>query len=122
MNKIEIAVIAVIVLGIAGLLFFGLDLKKSTETVPNTTASSTTSSNTTYTLADVSTHRTDSNCWMAINGKVYDVTSYIASGKHNSQISEGCGIDATALYEKERKHQSSEADSLLSSLEIGTLQ
>jgi len=37
---------------------------------------------------------------LAIKGKVYDVSSFIASGKHpgGDAILEGCGIDATVLY------------------------
>ncbi|MFA6315058.1 MAG: cytochrome b5-like heme/steroid binding domain-containing protein [Candidatus Paceibacterota bacterium] len=74
-----------------------------------------------YTLAIVSSHNTNQNCWMVIDNKVYDVTSYIASGQHNKDISKGCGIDATSMFDKERKHQDNKAQNLLSGLEIGTL-
>lgn len=32
---------------------------------------------TVVTLADLSTHNTEKDCWMAINGKVYDVTKFL---------------------------------------------
>ena len=32
-----------------------------------------------YSLADVAQHNTEKDCWMTINGKIYDVTKYIDS-------------------------------------------
>ena len=57
-----------------------------------------------------------------IDKNVYNVTSFIASGKHNPEIVRGCGIDATTMFEEERKHSSREAQGLLKELVIGTLQ
>ena len=53
-----------------------------------------------YSLAEVAQHSTATDCWIAIEGKVYDVTSFIASQKHPGKdaILQGCGIDATKLY------------------------
>jgi cytochrome b involved in lipid metabolism len=53
-----------------------------------------------YTLADISLHATPGDCWFAMEGKVYDVTEYIAGGLHPGEeaILEGCGKDATILY------------------------
>jgi cytochrome b involved in lipid metabolism len=53
----------------------------------------------TFTLADVGKHNTETDCWLAIGGKVYDVTSFIASGKHGPAIKQGCGKDGSELYE-----------------------
>ena len=52
-----------------------------------------------YSLEEVSKHNTNKDCWMAIDGKVYDVTEFAYSGNHNSFIFEGCGIDATELFQ-----------------------
>jgi len=52
-------------------------------------------------LEDVSKHNTKVDCWMVIDKKVYDVTSFIALGKHPPAIELGCGKDATKLF-KER--------------------
>jgi cytochrome b involved in lipid metabolism len=54
----------------------------------------------TYTLEDVSQHATQEDCWFVINGSVYDVTEYIAGGKHpgGEAILKGCGKDATELF------------------------
>ena len=54
----------------------------------------------TYTLAQVSEHNSKDSCWMALEGKVYDVTPFVASGFHpgKSAILAGCGKDATELF------------------------
>ncbi len=74
-----------------------------------------------YSLADVSSHTSSSDCWMAIDGKVYDVTEYIASGQHNPEIVRGCGLDASQMFSEERKHSRGKAQALLPGLVIGTL-
>jgi len=46
--------------------------------------------------ADVATHDNENSCWMTIEGKVYDVTSYLA--RHPTPASvllPWCGRDAT---------------------------
>ena len=30
-----------------------------------------------FTLADVAEHNTDDDCWIAVDGKVYDVTPFL---------------------------------------------
>lgn len=54
----------------------------------------------TFTLAEVKKHSTAEDCYLAIDGKVYDVTKFIASNKHpgGEAIVQGCGIDATKLF------------------------
>lgn len=53
-----------------------------------------------YTLDEVAKHSSREDCWMAVEGKVYDVTKYIASGMHKGKdaILMGCGKDATEIY------------------------
>jgi cytochrome b involved in lipid metabolism len=55
----------------------------------------------TYTLTDVSAHPDPDNCWIVIEGKVYDVTEYTNPvNKHpgGPAIFQGCGTDATAMF------------------------
>lgn len=53
-----------------------------------------------YSIADVEKHSTKEDCWLAIEGKVYDVTKFVMSSKHpgGEAILEGCGKDATVLF------------------------
>lgn len=53
-----------------------------------------------YTMADVALHASKSSCWTAINGSVYDITSYIPrhpGGERN--VLKICGKDGTSLFE-----------------------
>lgn len=52
-----------------------------------------------YTMEDVQAHSEEGDCWLVIEGKVYDVTSFISSHPGGRAILEGCGIDASELFE-----------------------
>lgn len=53
----------------------------------------------TYDLAEISKHATKDNCWIAIHDKVYDVTQMISKHGGGDTILEGCGKEATVLFE-----------------------
>lgn len=53
-----------------------------------------------YTLADISTHTDKESCWTAIEGKVYDLTSYVSNHPGGERaIMKICGKDGTSLFE-----------------------
>lgn len=56
--------------------------------------------NKSYTLEEVAAHAGRESCWLAIEGKVYDVTSFVQGGFHPGKeaILQGCGKDATELF------------------------
>ena len=74
-----------------------------------------------YSLADVKLHNTASDCWLAVNGSVYDATSFIPRHPGGSdRIIPLCGTDATTSFtEKHEGDQLPEAQ--LESLKIGTM-
>ena len=72
----------------------------------------------TYTISDIASHNSASSCWMAINGTVYDVTSYIDKHPDGPSILKGCGKDATDMYTEVRKH-AREGDAMLPTYAIG---
>jgi cytochrome b involved in lipid metabolism len=89
-------------------------------TVPATTEETTNSSTEkTFTMTDISAHNTENDCWMAIGGKVYNVTEYVSM--HNPAIVDGCGIEATSLFGSVGKHSSPQIQALLGQYLIGTL-
>ncbi|OGY56964.1 MAG: hypothetical protein A2Y84_00745 [Candidatus Colwellbacteria bacterium RBG_13_48_8] len=64
------------------------------------TAADTNGGQASFTLEEVAQHNSASDCWIAIHGKVYDVTSFIGNHPGGPAILQGCGKDATGLYEK----------------------
>lgn len=84
-------------------------------------------SSTGYTLEEVAEHNSKTSCWMVIRDVVYDVTDYINSHPGGSFILDGCGTDATALFEgtsdegARATEHSNTAKNILQSYEIGKL-
>jgi cytochrome b involved in lipid metabolism len=121
------------------LLFTGCTINSSdTETLGN--ASETNNANeknepatdntgeeavTTYTMDEIVLHDNPEDCWLLIDGKVYEVTYFINNHPGGDAILAGCGKDATALFgtkgEKGEPH-SSRAEASLENFYIGDLQ
>jgi cytochrome b involved in lipid metabolism len=93
-----------------------------------TTQAPTGSSSTqkTYTVADVSSHSTYDNCWLIINNGVYDVTTFL--GQHPggaSTITPYCGKEATNAFNTKDQGagngHSSQATNMLADYIVGTI-
>lgn len=72
-----------------------------TVTNPDFDSSAASDSASGITLAELQKHNSASDCWMAIDGKVYDVTNFISQHPGEDEILRGCGIDATAVFRGE---------------------
>jgi len=74
-----------------------------------------------YTMTDVSLHNNESNCWTAINGFIYNVTSWIPQhpGGRDKIISL-CGIDGSSAFNSQHGEQARPA-SELENFRIGVL-
>lgn len=75
-------------------------------------------------LAEVARHAVPEDCWMAIAGKVYDVTPYLPDHPSRpSVILPWCGREASEAYRTKTKGRphSPEADRLLSAYLVGRL-
>lgn len=78
-----------------------------------------------YTLTQISGHNSSTDCWMAINGNVYDVTEYLTDHDRMLDIRPWCGTDATNDYNtKNGRNQphTVQADTILNQYLIGTLE
>ncbi len=75
----------------------------------------------TYTMADVAGHNTKEDCWAAIDGGVYNLTSWIAQHPGGPDKIIGlCGTDATTAFRN--KHDSQEKPNhQLAEFKIGVL-
>lgn len=66
-----------------------------------------------FTMTQVQMHNSKSDCWSAINGKIYDLTSWI--GQHpggKSAIISICGKDGSAAFNDQHGGQSRPANEL----------
>lgn len=95
----------------------------SPTTQPSATSSASASANQqqTYTLKQVQQHNSASDCWAAINGGVYDLTSWISQHPGGPDKIEGlCGKDGTSNFEGQHSGDSN-PQSRLASFKIGEL-
>lgn len=77
-----------------------------------------------YSPQDVARHATPGDCWMSINGQVYDFTPYLPGHPADpAVIQPWCGKDASEAYRTKTRGRphSPYADSLLPKYRIGAL-
>lgn len=71
-------------------------------------------------LSEIFTHNTKSDCWIAINSKVYNITDYLDQHPGGASIIVGCsGKDATKEFNQVGHSQN--ANKILAKYEIGQL-
>ena len=75
-------------------------------------------------LSEIEEHAVETDCWQAIEGKVYDFTDYIAKGIHpgGKSMVKRCGQDGTDLWldmPGEKEEHSEYAGSLLENFYLG---
>lgn len=96
----------------------------SQNTISGTTDSKNANSQKKITIEEIAQHSSASDCWMAIEGKVYNVTNYVRIHPGGSSIIRGCGKDATSLYNNRNgsgRGHSALANRILQTFQIGTL-
>lgn len=82
------------------------------------------SNTTTISLSEIKKHNNISDCWIILNNKAYDVTSYIDQHPGGLAIVPFCGKDGTQAYNAIRggAGHSERAIRLLSSFYVGDIQ
>jgi cytochrome b involved in lipid metabolism len=81
----------------------------------------TSSVNSTYTMAQVSTHTTRTDCWMVIDGDVLNVSTFVDKHPGGDRILEGCGKDASSYFHGVPEHMKGIVKKIYQSLIIGKL-
>lgn len=74
-----------------------------------------------YSLEEVRGHATADDCWLVINGKVYEATGMINQHPGGEAILKGCGQDASQMFAntKQGKGHSDKARTWLEDLYLG---
>ena len=117
-TRLSIAILVIFIIGAAGIFFANQD-QLAVQSIGQTSAGSeatnpqasttpatkpvktpvTTPVPAGYTLADVAKHNSASSCWSAINGNVYDLTSWIDQHPGGPEaILSICGIDGSSAF------------------------
>lgn len=74
-----------------------------------------------FIMADIAEHNTQTDCWSAINGSVYDLTSFVDRHPGGAKkIIMICGVDGSSLFDKQHAG-SNVAQASLGLLKIGSL-
>jgi cytochrome b involved in lipid metabolism len=135
MKKAVAIVFVIVAVLMSGMLVWGfIDAQKKESDVENKVQDvPTTNENTeeaiqqeakSINLSELSKHNKSNDCWVAIRGNVYDVTSYLDEHPGGADlILNYCGEDATSAYNNkggEGRH-SSKADSILNTYLLGNL-
>lgn len=105
MKKIILGIVLIGVVAFA-YYYYAASQEQSTNTaVPSTSSKSETEQSQLaevekYSMAELSTHNNKEDCWLLLDGKIYDVTPYVKSGFHPGKeaILMGCGKDATEIF------------------------
>ena len=119
MNKTKLTIGIVVVLVFVAGGAFALTRKGNTVPVVVTPSPSVELKN--YTLADVSKHATQADCWTTIDSKVYNLTPFASSHPGGDKaIFSLCGIDGSAAYNGQHGGQKRPANELVTLL-IGNL-
>jgi len=76
-----------------------------------------------FSMSDVAKHNNKNDCWIVIDGKVYDVTSYIESHPGGEVMVNFCGQDGSLAFATKGKNKphSPAAYEILKTLYIGDL-
>lgn len=115
--------ITIVVLA-AGVGFFSLTQRTEQAAVPTDVSTDGASSvagdvATAFTLAEVATHDNTDDCYIAIQGKVYDVTGFIDQHPGGvDKITSGCGKEMTGMF---AAIHSNRAWDLLARFQVGVL-
>jgi len=78
----------------------------------------------TITAAELARHNTEKDCWMAIDGQVYDLTAYLPNHPSEPEIVlPWCGKEASQAYHTKTKGRphTPRADAMLPKYRIGVL-
>jgi cytochrome b involved in lipid metabolism len=87
----------------------------------NTKSATSTTSLKSYSLAEVSKHKTENDCWTVVRDNVYDVSGFASKHPGGSKpVINSCGIDSTQYFVK--KHGGQEKpEATLMNMKIGVL-
>lgn len=118
---IRILIAGAILLAVGGLVFWQQEEKKNKTAIETQLQQQPAAEQGNYTLAQVGEHASMDDCWSAINGGVYDLTSWIPRHPGGERAIEGlCGKDGSSAFNGQHGGGAGQV-AILAGMKIGTL-
>lgn len=126
--KKSLLVVAVAAIVLSGCSFPGGSTQsdKANASEKNQSTSTATPEPKIYTMEEVAKHASKDDCWMVVEGKVYDITKMTKAATHpgGEAVLKGCGVDGTELFNArpgDNRPHSQQAKQSLKTFLIGDL-
>lgn len=118
--KLKVFLLAIVLIIVAAVLVTTTKMQKDRETRPLQPEAVATSTQT-YSIAEIALHSSVISCWTTVNGKVYDLTSWIKDHPGGQQAILGiCGKDGSEAFNSQHGGQEKQAE-ILATFQIGSL-
>ncbi|MEK7102963.1 MAG: cytochrome b5-like heme/steroid binding domain-containing protein [Patescibacteria group bacterium] len=125
-HMVTTTIIAATVITIAIVVYPSFQPPRDQQAFQNMPTSSSTSASKTYSMTEIAQHTTEHDCWLAIDGSVYDVSGFLSDHPGgNDTIFAFCGKDASEAFARRGGQEvphSNEAKTLLQTFYIGIVQ
>lgn len=124
MNKKYAWIIGIVIVIILGVIIYSNASKNNSYDTTDVGTATTTQDNdnaaTPFTLADVQIHNSKTSCYSAINGSVYDLTSWIPKHPGGAdKILSICGKDGSSAFTEQHAGEP-RPEQMLATFKIGT--
>lgn len=122
MKKIIISIIVLVLIVGATMFFMGEAKNSELKDFSNSIQINSSASTTIITIEEVTKHNQKSDCWLVLDKDVLNVTAFVDKHPGGEVILQGCGKDATQMYNSVNEHMKPFVKALAERMVIGKLQ
>ena len=97
-NTIILITITLVLLALIGAGVWTLANRSNNQKPKATQDTTANQQNKTFTMAEIATHNSKTDCWTVISGQVYELTDFVNRHPGGNEVVRACGIDATTLF------------------------
>ena len=97
-NTIILITITLLLLALTGAGVWTLANRSNNQKPKATQDTTANQQNKTFTMAEIATHNSKTDCWTVISGQVYELTDFVNRHPGGNEVVRACGIDATTLF------------------------
>ena len=97
-NTIILITITLLLLALIGAGVWTLTNRSNNQKPKATQDTTANQQNKTFTMAEIATHNSKTDCWTVISGQVYELTDFVNRHPGGNEVVRACGIDATTLF------------------------